>query len=641
MQTPCPCPPECAAGVTVEDTLKQVLADWRAKKLPANYLMLDSWWYQKDGDPPPSDPAHSNTSWPIRSQGGVIEWVPEPNVFPSQLAHGDPFDGLPTFLHNRAFSLNNTYLALPQFASGSLLCDGGNCVPVDEALFGHILDVMKPYKPFVYEQDWISKTYQNAFVSNDTSTGARWLDAMNGAAAARRMTIQFSMSYTPAIMHSSAMPAVTQIRGSGDYVCGGDGWKIADTSMLYWALGAVASKDTFWTTKHQPGCPKGGAYNCTEPNVELNLIVAALSWGPVGPGDRLGLTDVPLTMRSCDTTGRLLRPDRPHAPLDLAFEHLADGGKAAVQLWSSYTDRRAELPGEQMPVWHYLVGADVFPAGGIDVFPADLLVNASGGLGGGGCSFAAVPIVATGGAWPAMAVGQSVLGDIDDVTPLNLDPPRAPTPPPSPGPGPAPGPSFPCTSPSGSATEYCAHDGFYCDGGARTLAHQGGEALAACKALCDADANCNCVSHSGSPRHAGENCRAYHGASALTASGGGYDAFVKPDFSASSLRAREGAAEAAPVTAFGYWVLAPRLSSGFAIVGELAKAVPASRQRLCAMSSGAAAVAVTLCGGAAEVVELAYVAPGGEDLAAVTCTLGGDGRASVACSASTGLCSCG
>ena len=94
---------------------------------------------------------------------------------------------------------------------------------------------------------------------------------------------------------------------------------------------------------------------------------------------------------------------------------------------------------------------------------------------------------------------------------------------------PSPGPSLPCTSPSGSATEYCAHDGFYCDGGVRTHAHQGGGALTACKALCDADANCNCVGHS--PRHAGENCRACHGASALTASGGGYDAaFVNPDF---------------------------------------------------------------------------------------------------------------
>jgi hypothetical protein len=100
--------------------------------------------------------------------------------------------------------------------------------------------------------------------------------------------------------------------------------------MYYWALGAVASKgalsschsravyghrayllrcrmygvpplpsgplcgggcsppptfaDTFWTTKHQPGCPKGGDYNCTEANTEIQMIMAVLSGGPVGPG---------------------------------------------------------------------------------------------------------------------------------------------------------------------------------------------------------------------------------------------------------------------------------------------------------------------------------------------------------------------
>ena len=623
----------------MEDTLKDVLADWHKKALPANYVMLDSWWYQKDGDPPPSDPGHTNVSWPVRSVGGVIEWVPEPNVFPSQLAHGDPF-GLPTFLHNRAFSENNTYRRLPQFANGTFVgCDSGVCLPVDEALFGHILDVMAPYRPFVYEQDWISKVYgSNSAVYSDITTGARWLDAMNDAAAKRSMSIQFSMSFGAAIMHSSTMPALTQIRGSGDYVCGGDQWKIGDTSMLYWALGAVASKDTFWTTKHQPGCPKAGSFNCTEPNVELQLVTAALSWGPVGPGDRLGLTDVPLTMRSCDTTGRLLRPDRPHAPLDLTFEHLAASGHSShVQLWSSYTDRRAELSFEAeliSPVWHYVIAADTFPADGINVYPADLLVNASGSAGGSGSSFAAVPIVATGGAWPAMAVGESVRSDIDNATPLNLNPPgQTPIPPPSPGP-----PSFPCTSPSGSATEYCEHDGFYCGGAERVLAHEGGEELAACKALCDADANCNCVSHG---TKAGQNCRVYHGASELIHSNSGYSAFVKPDFVHEPATAVEPAAlAAAPVTAFEYWLLAPRLRSGFAIVGDLSKAVPASRQRLCAMSSSATTVFVTLCGGVAESVTMAYVAPGDRKLAAVACTLGTGGRASVQCTVSTRTCRC-
>ena len=87
------------------------------------------------------------------------------------------------------------------------------------------------------------------------------------------------------------------------------------------------------------------------------------------------------TTRSRAPHTRERSPDRPHAPLDLAFEHLAASG-SHVQLWSSYTDRRAELSFEAelvSPIWHYVIAADAFPASGIDVYPADLLVNASGG----------------------------------------------------------------------------------------------------------------------------------------------------------------------------------------------------------------------------------------------------------------------
>ena len=72
------------------------------------------------------------------------------------------------------------------------------------------------------------------------------------------ITISDSMSFTPAIMQSSKLQAVTQIRGSGDYTVGGSQWRIGLTSMYYWALGVVASKDTLWTTESQPGCPKAG-----------------------------------------------------------------------------------------------------------------------------------------------------------------------------------------------------------------------------------------------------------------------------------------------------------------------------------------------------------------------------------------------
>ena len=45
-----------------------VKADWAARKIPANYFMFDSWWYQKDGDPG----ANATHPWPVRSTGGMV-----------------------------------------------------------------------------------------------------------------------------------------------------------------------------------------------------------------------------------------------------------------------------------------------------------------------------------------------------------------------------------------------------------------------------------------------------------------------------------------------------------------------------------------------------------------------------------------
>ncbi len=218
------------------------------------FLFFAKTRYRKDGDPVKKNASHP---WPIRSHGGVIEWVPEVNVFESGLKN---WIGQPTFLHNRAFSTNNTYRAMKEFEN-SFICDEKLCLPTDEDLFGHIIDVVSHWNPFVYEQDWISAVMNddNGAWTTDVYTGQKWLSAMNRAAMKRNITIQYSMSRTPAILYSSTLQGVTQIRASGDYTAGGDQWRIGDVTMFYWALGVVGSKDTYWTRKHQPGCPKSGS----------------------------------------------------------------------------------------------------------------------------------------------------------------------------------------------------------------------------------------------------------------------------------------------------------------------------------------------------------------------------------------------
>ena len=51
------------------------------------------------------------------------------------------------------------------------------------------------------------------------------------------------MAWPRHIMQSIAIPAVTQVRSSGDYQPGNDQWQIGDSSVLTHSMGLAPSKD--------------------------------------------------------------------------------------------------------------------------------------------------------------------------------------------------------------------------------------------------------------------------------------------------------------------------------------------------------------------------------------------------------------
>ena len=117
------------------------------------------------------------------------------------------------------------------------------------------------------------------------------------------------------------------------------------------------------------------AGNCTEPNVVLESAVASFSTGAVAPGDGVGQSNVSLIMRSCTSEGRLLKPTRPMASLDLWYAANAfTPGGIAWQLQTTYTD----LGGWR---WWYVLAVN--NAKEVIVTRADLHV----GLGGGGALY--------------------------------------------------------------------------------------------------------------------------------------------------------------------------------------------------------------------------------------------------------------
>ena len=209
---------------------------------------------------------------------------------------------------------------------------------------------------------------------------------------------------------------MTQIRGSGDYTPGSDSWMIGHTSMVYWALGVVASKDTLWTTPHQPGCPKPGTLNCTEPNVELQVISATLSWGPVGPGDRLNRTDHDLTLRSCTTNGTILRPRAPMAPLEGVFSSArfgATGGDGALFPWGAVVGPSG-APDAFVVLHHAGPVAQSHARVNATVAELAALPGATGGTAGRYLAISMSDWGPAAGADPEMRV-------VDAVTPLALD----------------------------------------------------------------------------------------------------------------------------------------------------------------------------------------------------------------------------
>ena len=89
------------------------------------------------------------------------------------------------------------------------------------------------------------------------------------------------------MMQSVEIQNVVSIRASDDYQPGNNQWDIGLTDIWTWAIGLAPFKDTFWTTKEQPGYANHGKpINKTEWHPELEAAMATLSMGIVGISDK-------------------------------------------------------------------------------------------------------------------------------------------------------------------------------------------------------------------------------------------------------------------------------------------------------------------------------------------------------------------
>jgi hypothetical protein len=142
---------------------------------------------------------------------------------------------------------------------------------------------------------------------------------MAGAMAQQNVTVQYCMPTARHFLQSARYGNVTSIRASEDRF-GSTRWRsFLYASRLASALGVWPFTDVLMSTETD------------------NLLLATLSAGPVGIGDRIGTMNTGNLLRSIRRDGVIVKPDVPLTPLDGSF--LSDSQNLLAPIVSStYSD---------------------------------------------------------------------------------------------------------------------------------------------------------------------------------------------------------------------------------------------------------------------------------------------------------------
>lgn len=273
-----------------QDTLLDVKADADARGIPYGYFQLDSWWYFKE--PRPGHP------------GGLVEWAPQPEMFPDGLAAFQERLGLPLITHNRWFAKDNAYRDDHMFVEGEEMA-----LPTTGDVFDTLMDDAVTWGVTTYEQDWLIPQYWGLpWLRERTGRTEAYMGWLDEAATEQSLTMQITMAGAAHLMDAIDRPSVTTVRTSIGYapdVSKESFWpQFHIVNMLADALGVWPFKDNF---------------RSSEEHAEQESLISATSAGMVGIGDAIGSSNVPFILRTCRQDGILLKPDTPATPLDSMF----------------------------------------------------------------------------------------------------------------------------------------------------------------------------------------------------------------------------------------------------------------------------------------------------------------------------------
>jgi hypothetical protein len=320
-------------GLGYGATLEALVQHLRARGVPVRYLQLDSWWYYKSlADPNgriggAKNPALPEGEW--NRYGGLLRYEAHPGVLPGGLATFQRRLDLPLVTHNRWIDPASPYHGKYRISGVAAL---------DPLFWGDLMQYLSESGVVTYEQDWLSVIYRHSGeLSAHPDAGEAFMDEMADAASARGLTLQYCMALPRHFLQGARYPNLTSIRVSPDRF---------ERSRWDWFLytSRLAAALRIW--------PFSDVLMSGEAD---NLLLATLSAGPVGIGDRIGSEDRDTLGHAVRADGVLVKPDAPLVPIDrmygadarhettpmLAATYVERTGQRSVHLIAYARDARA------------------------------------------------------------------------------------------------------------------------------------------------------------------------------------------------------------------------------------------------------------------------------------------------------------
>ncbi len=278
-------------------TLTAVKADFDQRGIGLGYLQLDSWFYPKG----------PQAQW-LDAADGFYQYDADSDLFGSSLSNFQQSIGIPLLTHARWIDPSSPYRQ--QYTIS------GN-VSTDPSYWSMVAGYLKNAGVTTYEQDWLSSQAQTAVNLTDEDL---FLGGMASAMAQANLTMQYCMPTTRHVMQSSKYSNLTTIRGANDRF-NPDKWTpFLYSSRLIGAVGAWPFADVFMSSETS------------------NLLLATLSAGPLGLGDKIGTLNTNNVLRAVRQDGVIVKPDAPITPMDATFQNDAASLQTSPMVASTYTD---------------------------------------------------------------------------------------------------------------------------------------------------------------------------------------------------------------------------------------------------------------------------------------------------------------